>query len=127
MINNVRLIIMFYHDKLTGWKAILMLKVKGIYELPKKEDGYRILIDESWPPNMSRKEAKIDLWLKDIYPPDSGQWSENDRTRLTILKKKDLKELWKSNTLKFIRDAEKKRGTVTFLCSNLQSLKQLQF
>ena len=55
MINNVRLIIMFYHDKLTGWKAILMLKVKGIYELPKKEDGYRILIDESWPPNMSRK------------------------------------------------------------------------
>jgi|BioPla2DNA2_1021312.scaffolds.fasta_scaffold00385_23 uncharacterized protein YeaO (DUF488 family) len=127
MINNVKLIIMFYHDKLTAWKVILMLKIKGIYELPKKEDGFRILIDESWPSNMSSKEAKIDLWLKDIYPPDSSQLSEDKLTHSAIVNKKDPAELWKNNPIKFIRDTEKKRGTVTFLCSNLQSLKRLQF
>jgi uncharacterized protein YeaO (DUF488 family) len=103
-----------------------MLKIKGIYEVPQKEDGFRILIDESWPKNLSREEAQVDLWLKDISPPDSGQLPKDDLT-LSEIRRENPQELWKETTIKLIRDQEKENGTVTFLCSTLQSIKELGF
>ncbi len=104
-----------------------MLRIKGIYELPHEEDGFRILIDEFWPKNLSREEAQVDLWLKDISPPDLPQWDESDTMRSAGVEGENPEELWRQNTLKLIRDTEKEKGTVTFLCSTLQSIKQLQF
>jgi len=104
-----------------------MLKIKGIYQLPEEEDGFRILIDESWPENLSREEAQVDLWLKDISPPDPDQFSESDLMGSADVRGENPEELWRRTTLKLIRDTEKEKGTVTFLCSTLQSIKQLQF
>ena len=104
-----------------------MLRIKGIYELPHEEDGFRILIDESWPKNLSREEAQVDLWLKDISPPDSPQWDDGDRIPSAGVEEENPEELWRQTALKIIRDTEKEKGTVTFLCSTLQSIRQLQF
>ncbi|MDO5836776.1 MAG: DUF488 family protein [Methanobacterium sp.] len=104
-----------------------MLKVKGIYLVPEEEDGFRILIDESWPENVSREEAQVDLWLKDISPPDPGQLSGGDLRGSVDVAGENPDELWRKTALKLIRDAEKEKGTVTFLCSTLQSIKELQF
>ena len=103
-----------------------MLKIKGIYQLPEEADGFRILIDESWPENLSREEAQVDLWLKDISPPDTT-WSENDLMGSSGVRGGNPEELWRRTALKLIRDTEREKGTVTFLCSTLQSIKQLQF
>ncbi len=104
-----------------------MLKIKGIYQLPEEEDGFRILIDESWPENLSREEAQVDLWLKDISPPDPDQLSGSDLMGSADVRGENPGELWRRTALKLIRDTEKEKGTVTFLCSTLQSIKQLQF
>lgn len=104
-----------------------MLKIKGIYQLPEEEDGFRILIDESWPENLSREEAQVDLWLKDISPPDLDQLSEGDLMGSADVRGENPGELWRRTALKLIRATEKEKGTVTFLCSTLQSIKQLQF
>ncbi len=104
-----------------------MLRIKGIYELPHEEDGFRILIDESWPKNLSREEAQVDLWLKDISPPDLPQWDDEYCIRSAGVEGENPEELWRQTALKLIRDTEKEKGTVTFLCSTLQSIKQLQF
>lgn len=104
-----------------------MLKIKGIYQLPEEEDGFRILIDESWPENLSREEAKVDLWLKDISPPDPDQLSEGNLRCSADVRGENPGELWRKTALKLIRDTEKEKGTVTFLCSTLQSIKELQF
>ncbi len=45
-----------------------MLKIKRIYDIPNKDDGYRILIDRLWPRGISKEKALIDLWFKDIAP-----------------------------------------------------------
>jgi len=45
-----------------------MLKMKRIYEEPVEEDGFRILVDKSWPRGISKDRAKLDLWAKDITP-----------------------------------------------------------
>lgn len=104
-----------------------MLRIKGIYQLPEEEDGFRILIDESWPENISREEAQVDLWLKDISPPDPDQLFESDLMGSVDVGGDNPDELWRRTALKIIRDTEKEKGTVTFLCSTLQSIKELQF
>ena len=104
-----------------------MLKIKGIYQLPEEEDGFRILIDESWPENLSLEEAQVDLWLKDISPPDPDQLPKSGLLGTVDVRDENHEELWRRTALKLIRDTEKEKGTVTFLCSTLQSIKQLKF
>ncbi|MGI0006535.1 MAG: DUF488 domain-containing protein, partial [Nitrosotalea sp.] len=47
-----------------------MIKIKRIYEKHSSDDGFRILIDRLWPRGVSKVNAKVDLWLKDIAPTD---------------------------------------------------------
>ncbi|WP_239257129.1 DUF488 domain-containing protein [Listeria ilorinensis] len=45
-----------------------MLKIKRIYEQSSKEDGIRILIDRLWPRGISKENADLDDWSKEIAP-----------------------------------------------------------
>ncbi len=45
-----------------------MIQIKRVYEEASKQDGVRILVDRLWPRGVSRKEAALDLWLKEIAP-----------------------------------------------------------
>ncbi|HLM83767.1 MAG TPA: DUF488 family protein [Candidatus Bathyarchaeia archaeon] len=75
------------------------LKLKRAYEKPEKGDGYRILIDRLWPRGLAKKEAKIDLWMKDVAPSnelrkwfghDPEKWAEfQKRYKLELVKAKD--------------------------------------
>ncbi len=44
------------------------IRIKRIYEEPKKDDGFRVLIDRLWPRGISKEKAQIDLWFKEIAP-----------------------------------------------------------
>lgn len=51
------------------------ISVKRIYEVPSPDDGFRILVDRIWPRGVSKQEAALDLWLKDIAPTtELRQW-----------------------------------------------------
>lgn len=102
-----------------------MLKIKGINEPPQEEDGFRILIDEFWPESLSKEEAKVDLWLKETECLD--KWPEYDPMYFEEVEAKDRGEFRKKVIIKIIRDNEKEKGTVTFLCSTIKSIAQLQF
>lgn len=45
-----------------------MLRIKRIYEKAADKDGYRILVDRLWSRGVSKDEAKLDFWAKDIAP-----------------------------------------------------------
>ena len=103
-----------------------MLRMKRIYELPREEDGFRILIDESWPKGLSKEEAKVDLWLNEISPSKNhDEWLEDDSIHFDEVEAKYC-ELRKKNFIKIIRDTEKEKGTVTFLYSTIHSIRRLQ-
>lgn len=42
--------------------------IKRVYEDPKEDDGYRILVDRIWPRGVSKERAHLDEWLKDLGP-----------------------------------------------------------
>ena len=43
-----------------------MVKIKRVYLPAEEADGYRILVDRLWPRGISKEDAKIDLWDKDV-------------------------------------------------------------
>ena len=61
------------------------VKLKRAYEPVDLEDGTRILIDRLWPRGVSKVEAALDQWMKEIAPStelrkwfghDPGRWEE---------------------------------------------------
>lgn len=41
---------------------------KRVYDPPHPEDGFRVLVDRLWPRGLTKQDAAIDLWLKEIAP-----------------------------------------------------------
>lgn len=47
------------------------MQIKRVYCPYEAADGKRILIDRLWPRGLTRDEAFIDLWLKEVAPSTS--------------------------------------------------------
>ena len=70
-----------------------MISIERIYN-PVKGDGLRILVDRLWPRGLTKDEAKIDLWLKEIGPSNElRKWYGHDPARWMEFKKKFFQEL----------------------------------
>jgi uncharacterized protein YeaO (DUF488 family) len=77
-----------------------MICLKRVYEKPAKEDGFRLLVDRLWPRGLTKKRARVDLWMKEIAPSDAlrkwfhheeGNWGEFvKRYREELAKKKEM-------------------------------------
>ena len=96
-----------------------MIKIKRIYSQPAKEDGYRILIDRLWPRGMTKENAKIDLWLREVAPSDDlRKWFHRDPEKWEEFRSKYENELkTKQDLLHKIKQFEKQKGTITLLYS----------
>ncbi|HEV7321445.1 MAG TPA: DUF488 domain-containing protein [Ensifer sp.] len=63
----------------------MQLKTKRVYEPKSDDDGMRILVDRLWPRGLTKADAAVDLWLKEIAPTTElrrwfhtgeGSWEE---------------------------------------------------
>ena len=58
------------------------IRLKRAYDEPEKGDGKRILVDRLWPRGLSRENARLDQWMKEIAPSDElRQWFGHDPVR----------------------------------------------
>lgn len=96
-----------------------IIKIKRIYDLPTKEDGFRILVDQLWPRGLSKDKAKVDLWLRNIAPSDElRKWFAHDSRKWKEFENKYKEELRdKKELLGKIKQAEKEKGIVTLVYS----------
>jgi len=96
---------------------LAVIRVKRVYETPKKEDGYRVLVDRLWPRGMKKEAAKIDLWMKDVAPSDALRKSfHHDAMMWPIFEKKYRAELKnKKDSLAELKKLELEHGTLTLL------------
>ena len=68
--------------------------LKRAYESPAKTDGERILVDRLWPRGLSKVNAKLDLWLKDVAPStELRQWFGHDPEKWSEFKNRYRAEL----------------------------------
>lgn len=55
------------------------VRLKRAYEPAAEDDGTRVLIDRLWPRGVSKDEAAVDLWLKEIAPStELRKWFGHD-------------------------------------------------
>jgi len=82
-----------------------MLKTKRAYEPAEPSDGRRILIDRLWPRGVSKTEARIDVWLKDLAPStELREWFGHDPEKWEEFKKRYRKELSAPEKTRLIED-----------------------
>ena len=75
------------------WGEIRMIKTVRVYDTS-VESGYRILVDRLWPRGVSKEDAKLDLWLKEIGPSNElRKWFGHDPERWNGFKEKFFSEL----------------------------------
>ena len=93
------------------------IKIKRIYDDPEKSDGIRILVDRIWPRGVSKEEAKLDDWIKEIAPStELRKWFDHKEERFGEFLKKYKKELEDHQDLviNLLKKAKKKRLTLLY-------------
>jgi len=74
--------------------GIMTIRVKRVYDRASKEDGTRILVDRLWPRGIRKKDASIDIWLKDIAPSNElRKWFNHDPDKWEQFKSRYFSEL----------------------------------
>ena len=70
------------------------LQIKRVYDKPARADGQRVLVDRVWPRGLTKKQAQVDDWLKEIAPSAPlRKWFGHDPARWKEFKKRYATEL----------------------------------
>ena len=94
------------------------VRLKHAYEAAAPADGYRALVDRLWPRGVSREQAKLADWNKDLAPStELRQWFGHDPSRFEEFRQRYIEELrHKRPRLAAVRRRARK-GTLTLVYS----------
>jgi uncharacterized protein YeaO (DUF488 family) len=94
------------------------VRLKRAYEPPAADDGERILVDRLWPRGVSRADAALDAWMKDIAPSTAlRQWFAHDPARWDVFRDRYAEELRDHADLVEQLRERARRGPVTLVYS----------
>lgn len=75
----------------------MRIRIKRAYDKPEPGDGVRILVERLWPRGLSKKDAHMDMWLKDIAPStELRKWFSHDPAKWEEFRGRYFKELNKN-------------------------------
>jgi uncharacterized protein YeaO (DUF488 family) len=93
-----------------------MLTIKRIYEAPSSGDGCRVLVDRLWPRGVSKEDAALDQWLKEVAPsPELRTWFGHDPERFEEFGQRYRAELESNPALDGLLDTAREAEAVTLL------------
>jgi len=68
--------------------------VKRVYEAVSASDGVRVLVDRFWPRGLTKEDAAVKFWLREIAPSNElRQWFHAYPEAWRMFRKRYLKEL----------------------------------
>jgi uncharacterized protein YeaO (DUF488 family) len=70
------------------------VRLKRAYEPPARSDGYRVLIDRLWPRGVSKHEARLDEWARELAPSSElRRWFGHDPAKFDEFRRRYREEL----------------------------------
>jgi uncharacterized protein YeaO (DUF488 family) len=71
------------------------VQIKRIYHSTNRgHNEKRILVDRVWPRGISKEDANLDEWLRDVAPsPELRKWFHHDPEKFELFKEEYKKEL----------------------------------
>jgi uncharacterized protein YeaO (DUF488 family) len=96
--------------------AELDITLKRAYDPPAAGDGYRVLVDRLWPRGVSREDAKLDEWARELAPStELRRWFGHDPERFEEFRRRYREELAQhADELEELRDRAR-RGPLTLV------------
>ncbi len=92
------------------------VNLKRVYDPAAPADGTRLLIDRLWPRGLSKADAAVDRWLKEIAPgTELRRWFGHDPERWQEFRRRYTDELRENATALEELRALARKGTVTLL------------
>jgi len=71
-----------------------MVRTKRVYEPPGPDDGYRVLVERLWPRGVSKENAHLDAWARELAPSDElRRWYGHDPARWEAFRARYRREL----------------------------------
>ncbi|HWJ70711.1 MAG TPA: DUF488 domain-containing protein [Sphingobium sp.] len=93
----------------------MTLHLKRVYEPASADDGARILVDRLWPRGVSKEEAALADWMKDVAPSaELRQWFGHEPARWDEFRKRYRMELAGNPGIETLRMMARK-GKVTLV------------
>ena len=70
------------------------VRLKRAYEPAATADGYRVLVDRIWPRGVTREEARLDEWARELAPSaELRRWFRHDPVRFEEFRRRYTEEL----------------------------------
>jgi uncharacterized protein YeaO (DUF488 family) len=94
------------------------VRLKRAYEPASAEDGYRVLVDRLWPRGVSKSQAELDEWEKELAPSSElREWFGHEPGRFAEFRRRYIDELRANRSrLKELR-RRARIGTLTLVYS----------
>jgi uncharacterized protein YeaO (DUF488 family) len=90
--------------------------LKRAYQPAARSDGYRVLIDRLWPRGVSKEQARLDEWAKELAPStELRRWFGHDPALFEAFRRRYRDELVAQD--KKLRELRKRarEGTLTLV------------
>jgi uncharacterized protein YeaO (DUF488 family) len=92
------------------------IHIKRAYEKSSETDGFRVLADRLWPRGVTKEEANIDEWAKDVAPStELREWFGHDPEKWATFQKKYLHELEQNEAMEQLVENLRTKKTVTLV------------
>ena len=89
------------------------ISVRRVYEPATEADGARVLVDRVWPRGLSKDQAAVEEWCKEVAPSaELRKWYGHDPDRFTEFRTRYLAELddpERATALSHLREVAHKR------------------
>lgn len=94
----------------------MTIRIKRAYAPPDDNDGCRVLVDRLWPRGVSKDEARIEEWYKEIAPSaELRKWYNHVPERWPEFRRRYFVELAGKAELVAELSEKAQRGVVTLL------------
>jgi uncharacterized protein YeaO (DUF488 family) len=89
------------------------IRVRRIYEEPSPQDGTRVLVDRIWPRGLTKGNAALGEWRKEIAPSTPlRKWYDHDPARFEEFRRRyraELEQPQRAAALQHLRELAKER------------------
>lgn len=94
----------------------MAVRTKRVYEPASADDGYRVLVDRVWPRGVSKEDAAVDEWARELAPStDLRKWFAHKPERFEQFRRRYRDELnAREDEIEALRTRGRKQ-TVTLL------------
>lgn len=96
----------------------MAVRLKRAYEPPAGSDGYRVLIDRLWPRGVSKQEAHLDEWARELAPSSElRRWFGHEPDKFDEFRRRYRTELADQEEKLGELRRRGRRGTLTLVYS----------